>query len=104
MQSTGPFAKRGSGGSTSGNRRHGTLVLAGIAKLSNGPRSNTPYVNMPNSSGESLQHWSARHAFPSLEGQGAKRPLLFCVGVVTAMHEQIAHQIMDRSETLQVTR
>jgi hypothetical protein len=76
----------------------------GIVKLSSGKRSNTQYVKRPNLSSKSLQHLSARHAFPSLEGLGAKRPLLFCVGVVTAMHEQIAHLIMNGSETLQVTR
>ena len=76
----------------------------GIVKLTNGTRSNTQYVRMPNLISESPQHRSARHAFPRLEGLGAKRPLLFCVGVVTAMQEQIAHLIMDRSETLQVTR
>jgi len=76
----------------------------GIVKLSNGTRSNMQYVRMPNLISESPQHRSARHAFPRLEDLGAKRPLLFCVGVVTAMQEQIAHLIMDRSETLQVTR
>jgi hypothetical protein len=80
------------------------VTSTGIVKSSNGTRSNTQCLGIPNLISESPRHRSARHAFPRLEGLGAKRPLLCCVGVVTTMQEQIAHLIMDRSETLQVTR
>jgi hypothetical protein len=80
------------------------MARFGIVKLSNGTHSNTQYSRIPNLISESSRHRGARHAFPSLEGQDAKRPLLFCVGVVTTILKQIAHLIMDRSKTLQVTR
>lgn len=54
--------------------------------------------------GEPPQHRNARQAFPRLECPGAKRLVLFCGGVATTMQEQIAHLILDRSGTLQVTR
>jgi len=67
-------------------------------------RPNMQYMRIADLCGKTLRHRSARYAFPSLERLGAQRPLLFCVGVVTAILEQIGYLIVDRSETLQVAR
>jgi hypothetical protein len=52
-----------------------------IVNLLTGLRPKTRYVRVLNLSFPALQHLSARHAFPGIEGLGAKRPLLFCVGM-----------------------
>jgi hypothetical protein len=68
-------------------------------------RSNTQYLKIANlSDKKTLQHRSARHAFPRLEGLSAYCPLLLCVGVLTATRKEISDLIVDRSEPLQVTR
>jgi hypothetical protein len=59
---------------------------------------------MPNLSSNLLQYRSVRNVFPKLQTPKREAPLLFSVGVVTAIPEEIAHPIMDRSETLQATR
>jgi hypothetical protein len=45
--------------------------IKGIVNLLAGVRPNTQYVRIADLSGKALQHRSARHAFPRLEGLGA---------------------------------
>jgi hypothetical protein len=48
-----------------------TKRLVGIVNLLASVRPETWYVRKTNLSGRALQHCSARHAFPCLEGLGA---------------------------------
>lgn len=79
-------------------------MLEGAVDLLTGVRPNRQYVRKTNLCCTALQHRSARHAFPGVEGLGAQGPLFLRVGVVTAMHKEADHLIVGRSETLQVTR
>jgi hypothetical protein len=67
-------------------------------------RSKAQYIKIANLCDKPLQHRSARHAFPRLEGLSAQHPLMPWVGLVTTMHKEMSDLFVGRSETLQVRR